>query len=155
MRAAARPPMTLIRFLVLLCALFGPVTIAAAGPARYANVAGVAIAGFDPVAYFAEHRAVEGRMANALRWHGTVWYFATPDNRSAFEMNPHAYAPQYGGYCAVAVGRGRLAPASPQAFVIFGGKLYLTDPGDMSTWKADPAGAVARADAAWPTLGGQ
>jgi len=59
---------------------------------------GVAIKGYDPVAYHTEGRAVKGKNAFVHKWNDAKWYFATESNRDLFASNPERYAPQYGGY---------------------------------------------------------
>lgn len=116
---------------------------------------GVAISGYDPVAYFTDHHPVQGEADHALRWRGATWYFATAENMEAFEMNPAAYAPQYGGYCAYSVSRGSLSASSPEAFTIHGGRLYLnSSPAIGTEWGEDIEGNISKADANWPGLAG-
>ena len=86
---------------------------------------GVALSGYDAVSYFQAGRPIKGRPAYALMWRGAAWYFASPETLAMFEMNPEAYAPQFGGYCAYSVAEGAAGPAEPDAFVIKGGKLYM------------------------------
>jgi len=59
---------------------------------------GVAIKGYDPVAYHTENRAVKGKSTFAHNWNDAKWHFATAANRDLFVSNPERYAPQYGGY---------------------------------------------------------
>jgi YHS domain-containing protein len=73
---------------------------------------GVAIQGFDTVAYFTEAKAVKGSPRLAHEWAGTVWFFATIENRDAFASQPEKYAPQYGGHCALSVANGKDAKGS-------------------------------------------
>lgn len=117
---------------------------------------GVAMSGYDPVAYFTDGHPVMGKAANALRWRGAVWYFATAEAMEAFEMNPVAYAPQYGGYCAYAMSKGAIAPTVPEAFTIHDGRLYLNFSTEVRTiWGADIPGNIALADSHWPSALGQ
>src|SRR3954470_18612144 len=60
---------------------------------------GIAIMGYDPVAYFTEGRPVKGTEEFSYRWLGTPWYFASEEHRDLFIKDPARYAPQYGGYC--------------------------------------------------------
>lgn len=123
--------------------------------ARVATPGGVALSGFDPVAYFTEGRAVPGAAGQALRWRGAVWYFASAANRNAFEMNPAAYAPQFGGHCAVSMAEGRAAAGDPRIFVILDGKLYLAVSQEaLDTLSADPEPTIARALANWRKIRG-
>ena len=59
---------------------------------------GVAIKGYDTVAYHTENRAVKGKREYSYNWNDAVWYFATAGNRDLFAADPERYAPQYGGY---------------------------------------------------------
>ena len=146
----------MIRRLVLALILLLPATLAPAGSKDFFNTGGVAIQGYDPVAYFKAGRAVEGRPEHAVKWGGALWYFASDDNRNAFEMNPRAYAPQYGGYCASGVAHGRIVPTEPEAFTIHDGKLYLHHSDAIrSEWRQDVQGNVTRANANWPAALGR
>ena len=90
---------------MLACAL--PLAAHAASPEIYTGlVKGVAVGGYDPVAYFTEHKPVPGRGDILYSWKGVTWRFASKANRAAFMANPEKYAPQYGGYCAYAFGGG-------------------------------------------------
>lgn len=87
---------------------------------------GVAIKGYDPVAYFAAGRAVKGSEEFAYEWLGTKWLFASAENRQRFVADPMSYAPQYGGYCStvhlVAPGK---ADINPTAWRIVDEQLYI------------------------------
>lgn len=149
--------MTPTRRSLLLVALAIPVagTILRPALAREPEIyatGGVAIAGYDPVAYFTEGRAVKGSPEHALVWRGATWHFANAGTMETFEMNPHAYAPRYGGYCAYAMAKGAIAPTTPDAFAVAGGRLYLTYSTEvLAIWAADIAGNIARADVYWPS----
>jgi YHS domain-containing protein len=62
------------------------------------NVFGVAIKGYDTVAYHTENRAVKGKSQFSHKWNDAKWYFASAENRDLFAADPERYAPQYGGY---------------------------------------------------------
>jgi YHS domain-containing protein len=59
---------------------------------------GVAIKGYDTVAYHTEGRAVKGQSKYSSEWNDAKWYFKNAQNRDLFAANPEKYAPQYGGY---------------------------------------------------------
>ena len=59
---------------------------------------GVAIKGYDTVAYHTEGRAVKGQSQYSHEWNDARWHFASADNRDLFAAEPERYAPQYGGY---------------------------------------------------------
>jgi len=114
---------------------------------------GVAIRGYDPVAYFTQGQPVRGEAAHAAEWNGATWHFASADNRAAFLAEPEAYAPQYGGYCAFGVAQGALVEIDPHAWSIVDGKLYLNlSRRFQRRWERDIPGFIARADANWPNL---
>jgi YHS domain-containing protein len=145
------------RRLLLLAALAAPfASVATAGERSVFATGGVAIRGHDPVAYFTEGRPVQGSPEHAVKWKGALWYFASEENRLAFEMDPRRFAPQYGGYCAYAMAHGSLAGSAPEAWAIHEGKLYLlVSPAVRDRWADDMAGNVARANAHWPAALGE
>lgn len=114
---------------------------------------GVALGGHDAVGYFTEGRPVPGDPRLALKWRGAVWLFASPETLLAFEMNPRAYAPRFGGYCAWALSEGLLAPGDPAAFAIRDGRLYLAhSPAFLARWLEDPEGRIEAAQVEWPAI---
>lgn len=87
---------------------------------------GVAIKGYDPVAYFVSGHAKKGSEEFSYEWLGTKWLFASAENRQLFAADPIKYAPQYGGYCSTVhlVEPGK-ADINPTAWRIVNGQLYL------------------------------
>jgi len=59
---------------------------------------GVAIKGYDTVAYFTQGRAMKGKSEYSYDWNDAKWYFASAENRDLFAADPEHYAPKYGGY---------------------------------------------------------
>lgn len=136
--------------LALMCAV-----AAAEEPAVYAP-GGVALSGYDAVSYFEQPHPVRGFPRNAIRWRGAIWYFASPESLTAFEMNPSAYAPQFGGYCTYSVARGRTAPAAPDAYVVIDGRLYLMHTVEMlEDMRDDMPVLIEEAQSHWPAALGQ
>ncbi|GLQ37415.1 hypothetical protein GCM10007908_10350 [Rhizobium albus] len=116
-------------------------------------VNGVAVGGYDPVAYFTEGRPRRGDPAIALTHEGAVFHFATVENRQAFSADPDRYAPQFGGYCAYAVAEGYTAKGEPEIWDIVDGRLYLNySRGVQRTWQSDIPGYVRSAQTNWPRL---
>jgi hypothetical protein len=114
---------------------------------------GLAIQGYDPVAYFAEARPRRGRDAHVFDWQGARWRFASAANRDAFAANPERYAPAYGGFCAFGVASGYKVGIDPDAWAIVDAKLYLNYSKSVQrSWQADIPGFIAKADMAWPAL---
>lgn len=89
------------------------------------DAAGLAVRGYDAVAFFAESAAVEGIPSFEYTWNGAKWLFATVENLEKFKADPVAYAPQFGGYCSYAVSHGYTADGDPRTWKIVDGKLYL------------------------------
>lgn len=143
-----------MRFFTLLTLLLttGLVSLTA-GDAVYTNWRGLALKGYDPVAYFTDGKPVEGSSDFEMKWQGATWRFASAAHRDAFAREPERYAPQYGGFCAWAVSQGKTAPIDPDAWRIVDGKLYLNYSSSVQqTWEQDVPGNIKAADANWPKL---
>ena len=140
-------------FVLLVAALMGSL-VWAASPLDPLNKdgSGLALKGYDAVAYFSESKPVKGRKEFEHAWSGARWQFASAANRDAFKANPEKFAPQYGGYCAYAVSKGHTAGISPDAWKVVDGKLYLNHPLAKGKFEKDVSGAIARADANWPGI---
>ena len=114
---------------------------------------GIAIRGYDTVAYFTDGKPVPGRDEFTTEWRGAKWKFASQDHLDKFKAEPEKYAPQYGGYCAYGVAQDHVVKIEPDQFAVIGGKLYLNYDADVSKkWRADPAGFIKQADAKFPAL---
>jgi hypothetical protein len=112
---------------------------------------GLAIHGYDVVAYATEGKAVRGRTEFEYRWRSAIWRFDTAAHRDEFARAPEQFAPQFGGYCAWAVSRGYTADIDPQAWRIVDGKLYLNySKRVQTTWEKDIPGNIAKGRANWP-----
>jgi hypothetical protein len=100
----------------------------------------VAIKGYDPVAYFNQHEAVQGSEKFSYHWLGATWHFVSAENRDLFIAKPSDYAPQYGGYCADGVSLGTVTTnIDPKAWRIIEGKLYISyDPGTADGFEKSP-----------------
>lgn len=126
----------------------------AAEPAIYTGlVRGVAVGGYDPVAYFKSGAPKRGSKSHATEWQGVTWRFASAENLAAFTKSPRSYAPQYGGYCAYAVSRNYTAKGDPLAWSVVGGKLYLNYSASVrATWSQDIPGNIAKGNGNWPKV---
>ncbi len=114
---------------------------------------GTAISGFDPVAYFTQGKPVQGVADHAFEHNGATWNFSSAENLALFKGNPDKYAPQYGGYCAYAVSKGKTAPIDPDAWKIVDNKLYLNyNKSIQDRWSADITKSIADGDANWPKV---
>jgi len=86
----------------------------------------IAIKGYDPVAYFSGNALKGKKELGAIAFGGIKYYFSSLENKEAFKNAPARYEPQYGGWCAYAMGNdGSKVEIDPETFKIVDGKLYL------------------------------
>ena len=138
---------------LLLATAFIASATASASPLVNVDSDGVAIKGYDPVAYFTDHKAEKGSASFTSTYQGATYQFNSAAHKALFDGNPAKYAPQYGGFCTYGVSKGDAAPADPTAFNIIDGKLYLQySPIVRTLFNQDPAGNLKNADANWPKL---
>ncbi len=137
--------------LILLCCFFFTCCLGPVDPINRKR--GLAIRGYDPVAFFTEGRAVEGDEKITYHWMDAEWRFASEMNRDLFAAEPEKYAPQFGGYCAYAAAQGRVYDANPQFWRIVDGKLYLNyDESAQEAWEENLESNIEKGDKAWPSL---
>lgn len=111
---------------------------------------GVALKGYDPVAYFSTGRPVSGVDEYTHRWKGSTYRFASAENQARFRADPERYLPQYGGYCAYAMALNRIADIDPSRWAIVDGKLYLNNNFLSQTlWSVSKSSYIASADQNW------
>ncbi|WP_424977037.1 YHS domain-containing (seleno)protein [Leisingera sp. S232] len=135
---------------VLLLSL--PVT-ARAEQAVFSSRSGVAIGGYDAVAFFERGVAEPGRHTHAVMWKGVVWRFSSARNQAQFEADPRAYAPAFGGYCAYAMSKGLVHEGNPQLWAIVDGELFLLNNRRVhGLWQADTAEMIASGRIHWPAV---
>jgi len=114
---------------------------------------GVAIKGYDPVAYFTDRKPVKGNRDFEYVWMGAKWRFSTAGHKDLFIKDPDKYAPKYGGYCAYAVSQGTTADIDPDAWNIVDGRLYLNlSKRIKDKWSKDIPGYIKKADEKWPKI---
>lgn len=136
--------------LVAVCAAYG--ADAKPDPVNH-DRAGIAIQGYDPVAYFTDSRPVKGDSKFSYTWRGSTWRFASEQHRDSFAQNPEQYAPQYGGYCAFGVSNNHTVDIDPEAWKIIEGKLYLNYSKSIQRdFLKEPEERIRRADQNWPNL---
>jgi YHS domain-containing protein len=140
---------------LVLAALIAPGV--RAETARDVNqIDGIALHGFDPVAYFTQNKAVKGEAQLTAVYHGVTYEFASKEDQAMFEANPEKYVPQYGGFCAFAVSKGAKADIDPHAFAINGGKLYVNySERALQAYQGDVKGNTENADHNWPDVAKQ
>ena len=114
---------------------------------------GVAAGGYDVVAYF-DGVATPGTEAFETTHRGAKYRFGSRANLETFRSDPEAYAPQYGGFCAWAVGeKASLVEADPEVFSVVDGRLFLNFNRDVQqAWETDRDDLIRRGDGHWPTI---
>jgi YHS domain-containing protein len=111
---------------------------------------GMAIKGYDTVAYFTENKAVRGKSEHSYDWLGAKWLFSSAKHKALFVVNPEKYAPQFGAFCAMGVALHQAVPVNPRAWTIVDGKLYLNynlEYRDM--WRKDKEKNISNAITVW------
>lgn len=114
----------------------------------------VAIQGYDPVGYFTQGKAIKGKKEFTTSYQGVVYKFSSSENKEAFLKNPSKYEPQYGGWCAYAMGSaGEKVEINPETFKIIDGKLYLFYNAyfnnTLKSWNKDQTNLKTKADNNW------
>lgn len=114
---------------------------------------GIAIKGYDTVAYHTEGKPVAGSPLFEVSYKGATWRFASAENKALFEAGPEKYEPAYGGYCAYGVAKGGLVKIEPDQFSIVDGTLYLNyDASVAKKWRKDIPGFIAEANGKFDAL---
>lgn len=154
-RAKAVAAAIVAAVLILVGLALAPAPIRAATTERVVTNrhTGLAIDGFDPVAYFVDGTPLLGRAGLEHRFAGVGWRFRNEGNRAAFAANPEVYAPRFGGYDPTAVARGVGVPGDPRLWLVTGERLYLFyTPAARDAFAADADEASAAADWNWPAV---
>jgi len=150
------PLSTLALVAAILLALWAGIKAPHASPADRLVVnpaSGLAISGFDPVAYFTENKAVIGRPDIELTQNDAVWRFTNIGNRAAFAEHPEVYSPQFGGYDPVAIEREASVAGHPQIWVVSGERLYLFyDTKARAAFLDNPGRVLESATRKWPAV---
>jgi YHS domain-containing protein len=114
---------------------------------------GVAIQGYDPVAFFTDGKPVKGDQKFLLKHDGAVYFFASKEHKDLFKADPAKYEPCFGGYCAYGVSRNKLVEIDVDAFQIVDGKLLLQySKGVRDDFNEDAKANLAKANANWTGL---
>jgi YHS domain-containing protein len=109
------------------------------GVARWKR-AGVAIFGYDPVAFFTDQQPVIGKAQFAQTWQGKTWYFASEEHRRLFTQSPEKYAPAHSGECSFGHTLGMTFDSNPRNWDIVNGQLHLNSSGmTRFIWRRLPA----------------
>ncbi|HWR14711.1 MAG TPA: YHS domain-containing (seleno)protein [Terriglobales bacterium] len=144
-----------MRKTTVLLTLVLALTVSAMAQKKLINVDknGLALQGYDPVAYFTVNQPLKGSPSFQSQYNGATYYFFSAANKAAFDANPAKYEPQFGGFCAYAVSQGHTAKIEPDAFKIQDGRLLLQyDKSVREKFNKDANGNLKRADQNWPGL---
>ncbi|MBL0339910.1 MAG: YHS domain protein [Bacteroidetes bacterium] len=148
----------IIQFLSLLLLInsvaFGQQNISEKRKSQFNITEGVAIMGYDPVAYFVKSKAVKGSKQFAVRAEGITYYCSSEENKQLLVKNYQKYEPQYGGWCAFAMGNsGDKVEVDPETFKIIDGKLFLFYNAyfnnTLKSWNKDEINLKKQADKNW------
>ncbi len=131
-------------------------TIILAEQATKSKVSGkrVILKGYDPVAYFKQGKAVKGKPSFTSTYKGVTYYFASKADKADFDKSPAKFEPQYGGYCANSMVKGKLKDTDPNVFHVYKGKLYVhSSPAAGKEFGGNPEANITKADKNWLHIG--
>ena len=125
----------------------------AAGVELNASSTGLAMQGYDPVAYFTSGKPTKGNWKITTSHNEATYRFASEANKAKFEANPVAFLPQYGGYCAFGAAMGFKFDGDPNHWKIVDNKLYLNISKDIQErWQAKTAEFIPQANENWTRI---
>jgi hypothetical protein len=134
-------------------AFVGPIGAATTERIVVDRNSGLAISGFDPVAYFTDAKPLPGKGEFEQAVAGAVWRFRSAGNRAAFKADPDVYMPRFGGYDPVGVARGVAVPGNPMLWVISDERLYLFYSEETrAEFTDDSDRTIAAAARGWPSI---
>lgn len=143
-------------YIYLLAAIVAIVsTTTSTAQTQHYNISNkIAVEGYDVVAYFTQLKAIKGKKENAVVADGITYYFSTIENKELFKKEAKKYLPQYGGWCAYAMGAtGEKVEIDPETFKILNGKLYLFYHSwvnnTLTKWNKDESNLKKQADVNW------
>ena len=141
------------RFSTLISIALLSLLSTAAFAGEFFETDGVALRGYDVVAYFSDGKPQQGQAQYSYEYKGSKFYFASDANKRAFMQAPDKYAPQFGGYCAYGTAQGYKVSTQPDAFAIVKDKLYLNyNRNVQEIWRQDVPGNLQRAEKNWPEV---
>ena len=113
----------------------------------------VALKGYDPISYFTDGKPEKGSSEFTFAFDDTTYWFKNAEHREKFAGDPERYAPQFDGYCAVQLSRGRKVEADPEAWTITNGKLYVfSGKGGVPKFQEQPVAIAEKAGENWHQL---
>jgi hypothetical protein len=144
----------LLGYIVMIAVAVLFATTAVAGDlVNVAGASGIAVGGYDPVAFFTDGKPTPGDPGVTSTYKGANYLFASKAHKTQFDANPEKYVPQFGGYCAYGAALGALFPVDISTWQVRNGKLYLNlNPAISAEFNKDPVGFIAKAEKKWPGL---
>ena len=142
-----------MRYFVFICIML--ISTLAADNKEYIrkDAKGIAVDGYDVVAYFTKGKPLKGQKNFSTTWQGAKWHFRSQQHLQLFKKSPQKYAPQFGGFCAWAVANGYTAKIDPTAWKIVNKKLYLNyNHSIQKRWEKDRKSLIRRGHQNWPKL---
>ena len=128
-------------------------SLAGAELVNVAGASGIAVDGYDTVAFFTDAKPVHGNPGIKSAYQGATYFFVNKEHQALFEANPAKYVPQFGGFCAYGVALNALFPVDISTWQIRDGKLYLNlNPEILKAFNADFKANTTKADGNWPEL---
>jgi YHS domain-containing protein len=114
-------------------------------------LSGVAISGYDTVAFYTQGQAVKGSAQFSTRYQGATWHFSSAENLALFQESPETYTPEFGGHCANGLSKGYKVGTNPENWLIYEDKLYLFySAGGRNSWDpGDQAQISGQIESAW------
>ena len=139
---------------LIMTGIFPNFVFAQSGELINVSTKGIAIEGYDPVAFFTENKAVPGSMEFQSNCQGAIFQFASARNKKKFDNDIMKHLPQYGGFCAVSASMGMVEPISIETWSVVNGKLYFQrNAKALGMWsEKGPQVFIQRADKNWPGL---
>jgi hypothetical protein len=117
---------------------------------------GLALRGYDPVAYFDSGKPTRGLQTLSASFGGARYLFASAAHRDQFLGDPTKYVPEFGGFCALGTAFGEKVDTDPETGQVVDGKLYLNNgPKALALFNQDPSGTIVKADTNWPVVKGK
>jgi YHS domain-containing protein len=114
---------------------------------------GVAVSGYDTVAYFTLGKPTKGDSKIEAEWNGAKWLFSSEENKQLFIADPKKYAPAYDGHCAFAAGVNKKVKAKPTLWKIIDGRLFLNyNDSAQASWLENPESYIEDGDKNWIEL---
>ncbi len=143
-------------FLLYLGALIAFAVLAPAAEVVNVDKNGLALQGYDPVAYFTDGKPLKGSAEFTASYKGVAYQFVSAEHRDMFKGSPAKYEPQFGGFCGYAASINKLAPIEVQYFQVLHDRLILQhNEKAWKLWHQDVEGNLKKADGNWPNLSQQ